>query len=153
MAVEKYKAKINCHEVKFMSEMETWLITIFFIFILLVNLIDLIKEVKEIKKIKVKLKDRNIRAVVVDFLPYITADIRPILQYTVEGIDKKYIYHFYYNKKNFPIGKEVILHYSEESRLAYDRKDLVKALAYQLFATMFSIFFVWVCIYRIIFYL
>lgn len=72
-----------------MSEMETWLITIFFIFILLVNLIDLIKEVKEIKKIKVKLKDRNIRAVVVDFLPYITADIRPILQYTVEGIDKK----------------------------------------------------------------
>lgn len=135
-----------------MSEMKVWLMTLLAAFILLVNLNELIKEIKEIKKIKVKLRDRNIRAVVVDFLPYITADIRPILQYTVEGIDKKYIYHFYYNKKNFPIGKEVVLHYSDESRLAYDRMDLVKALAYQLFATMFSTFFVWVCIYRIIFF-
>ena len=127
-----------------MSEMKVWLMTLLAAFILLVNLNELIKEIKEIKKKKVKLNDTNIKAVVVDFLPYVATDIRPILQYTVDGIDKKYIYHFCYSKKNFQIGKELTLQFSEESRLAYDRKDLVKALVFQLLETIFVAFLVWV---------
>ncbi len=130
-----------------MREMKVWLMALFGMFLLLVNLNELIKEIKEIKKLKVKLSDTNIRAVVVDVLPYITGDIRPVLQYTVEGIEKKYIYHFYYKKKNFPIGKERTLRFSEGSRLAYDRMDLVKAFVYQLFTTMFCVFCVSVCVY------
>ena len=62
----------------------------------------------------------------------------------MDGIDKKYIYHFCYSKKNFQIGKELTLQFSEESRLAYDRKDLVKALVFQLLETIFVAFLVWV---------
>lgn len=136
-----------------MREMKVWLMALLGMFVLLVNLIELIKEIKEIKKLKIGSNDRNIKAIVVDFLPYIiTGDIRPILQYVVEETDKKYIYHFYYNQKKYPMGKEVTLKLSEDSGLAYDRTDLVKALVYHLFATMISVFVVFVCVYYNIFF-
>lgn len=130
-----------------MSEMKVWLMILLCMFVLLVNFSDLIKEIKAIRKLKVKLNDRNIRAVIIGSVPYITGDVQPILQYTVNGVDKKYIYHFYYNLKKYPIGKEMTLKFSEDSGLAYDRTDLVKALIYQLFMTLLFAFVVGFCIY------
>lgn len=135
-----------------MSELKVWLMALLCLFVLFVNFIELIKEIKEIRKIKVTRNDKEIKAVVIDSLPYITRDIRPILRYVVEGIEKKYIYHFYYNPKKYPIGKEMTLKLSEDSSLAYDRMDLAKAFIYQLFAAMLSAFLVWICIYYIIFF-
>ncbi|MCM1500846.1 MAG: hypothetical protein NC124_20500 [Clostridium sp.] len=134
-----------------MEEMKVWLMTLLFMFALLVNLSVLIKEIREIKKFKIKSNDRNIQAVVVGSLPHITGDVRPILQYVVKGVDKKYIYHYYYNQKKYPMGKEVILKISEDSGLAYDRTDLRKALVYHLLAVVVSFFFVGGCIFGIFF--
>lgn len=67
----------------------------------------LIKILKEISEIKMSSADRDIKAIVVDAYVFTTGDIRPVLTYTVNGKDKKYVYHFYHNLKEFPIGKEV----------------------------------------------
>lgn len=131
--------------------MTVWLIMLVFMLVLSVQFMSLIKEIKAIKKIKATLHDGTIRAVVIDTVSQIsTSDIKPILQYTVAGIDKKYIYHFYYSRKQYPIGKEVTLRLSGSSGLAYDRTDLIKAFIYELGLTMFSAFCVIVCIIGLI---
>ncbi|MDE5965248.1 MAG: hypothetical protein K2G89_00220 [Lachnospiraceae bacterium] len=122
-----------------MEKLKLCLAILFSMFGLITSLIMLKKEIKRIKEIKVKSSDGYIKAVVVDSASTLdlTSDVKPILQYTVGGIDKKYIYHFNCNPKQYPIGKEVKLRLSEDSGLAYDRKDLVKSLVEHLLVIMF----------------
>lgn len=103
----------------------------------IMGIIALIMIFKEIKKIRIGSKDGNIKATVVEWRLFYTGDIRPILLYTVDGKEKKYEYHFYHNKEEYPIGKEVNLKLSSFSGLAYDKKDLIQGLLLRLFATLF----------------
>lgn len=68
---------------------------------------------------------------------FMTSDIRPVLVYTVNGKDKKYVYHFYHTLKEFPIGKEVNLKLSNISGMAYDKKDLMQGFCFIMFAILF----------------
>ena len=99
----------------------------------------LIKILKEISEIKMSSADRDIKAIVVDAYVFMTGDIRPVLTYTVNEKDKKYVYHFYHNLKEFPIGKEVNLKLSNISGMAYDKKDLIQRLLFDLFGTIFYV--------------
>lgn len=96
---------------------------------MLVGCIILLKQlIQEIKKIKIKSDDGNIEAIVVDYEYAGRGDIHPILQYNVNGIEKKYTYHFFYSSKEYPVGKKVNLKFSQESGLAYNKTDLIKKL-------------------------
>lgn len=94
---------------------------------------------KEIKKIRIGSDDGDIKAAVVEWRLFYTGDIRPILLYTIDGKEKKYEYHFYHDKEEYPIGKEVNLKLSSVSGLAYDKKDLIKGLLLRLFGTLFFV--------------
>lgn len=103
----------------------------------IMGIIALIMIFKEIKKIKIGSNNGDIKATVVEWRLFYTGDIRPVLLYTVDGKERKYEYHFYHNKEEYPIGKEVNLKFSRVSGLAYDKKDLIKGLLLRLFATLF----------------
>lgn len=93
-----------------------------------------IRSLKEIKKIKIGSNDSYVKAIVVGkYNLYITGDIRPILSYTVDGEEKKYVYHFYHTSKKYPVGKEIYLKLSNISGLAYDKKDLIQGVLFNLF--------------------
>lgn len=69
----------------------------------------LVRIINEIKKIKMDAKDGNIKGVVVDWYILNTDDIRPVVAYTVNNEEKKYVYHFYHRCNEYPIGKEVVI--------------------------------------------
>lgn len=117
---------------------------------MLVGCIILLKQqIQEIKKIKIKSNDGNIEAIVVDYEYAGRGDIHPILQYNVNGIEKKYKYHFYYEKKKYPIGKKVNLKFSQESGLAYNKTDLIKTFIFLVFAIVFCFGGVLACLHDI----
>ena len=111
----------------------------------------LVRIINEIKKIKMDAKDGNIKGVVVDWYILNTGDIRPVVAYTVNNEEKKYVYHFYHRCKEYPIGKEVYLKLSEKSGLAYDKVDLVKGTLFIIFSLVFFMFALLAGIYWILF--
>lgn len=113
----------------------------------------LIQQIQEIKKIKIKSDDGNIEAIVVSHcLDGPIYGIQPVLQYNVNGMEKKYTYHFYYDRKEYPIGKKVNLKFSQESGLAYDKKDLIKAFLFRLLFTGILLVGVLASFYNIFFH-
>lgn len=112
-----------------MEMMQVLLMLLFCILFLVASASELMEEIKEIRKIKIKPDDDIIEAKVVNFRwAVVSTDIHPILQYNVDGTDKRYTYHFYYSSKGYPIGKQMTLKLSKESGLAYDKADLIKAV-------------------------
>lgn len=104
---------------------------------LVLYIVIIVRTLKEIKTIKMRRDDREIKAVVIKLLPSFIGDVRPVLQYYVEGVEKHYSYHFPHFVEENPIGKEMTLQLSEESRLAYDRKDIMKGLRYLIYGGLF----------------
>ena len=101
------------------------------------GVIGCIRILKEIKRIKPDSGDGNVKAVVVNIDPFLTGDVAPIVSYTSGSREeKKYKYYYWYNRKKYPIGKEVSLKLSSASGLAYDRKDLIKGFLFALFSTL-----------------
>lgn len=95
---------------------------------LVLYIVIIVRNVKEIRTIKMKRDDREIKAVVIKLLPSFIGDVRPVLQYYVDGVEKHYSYHFPHFVEENPIGKEMALQLSEKSGLAYDRRDIMKEL-------------------------
>lgn len=104
---------------------------------LVLYIVIIVRNVKEIRTIKMKRDDREIKAVVIKLLPSFIGDVRPVLQYYVDGVEKHYSYHFPHFVEENPIGKEMALQLSEESGLAYDRKDIMKGLRYLIYGGVF----------------
>lgn len=106
--------------------------------IFIVYVKDFIKEIKTWWEIKPSIKDNMIDAIVIRHIPCMNGDVKPVLVYRVDAIESEYIYHFYCNPKQYPIGESKLLKCSLKSELAYDRKDLLKSLLYFMLGICFG---------------
>lgn len=105
--------------------------------LLILAIIEFAKEVKSIRTIKATFHDENIKAIVVDIFYVMPGGRKPVLQYSIDGIEKKYMYHFYCDPQKYPKGKEVTLKLSKESGSAYSKTDLRKAFFWGMFEVLF----------------
>lgn len=97
----------------------------------------LIQRLQKVKEINWSSDDDFIKATVVDWHYIYAGDVQPVVSYWVDGEEKKYEYIYFYNRKDFPIGKEIYLKFSKRSGLAYDKKDLIKGLLWMIFGILF----------------
>ncbi len=81
--------------------------------------------------LRTKSDDMDINATVVNIVYLGTGDVHPILQYNMDGIAKKYIYHVSCSPDKYAIGDEVILKLSKENGFVYDKEDLIKGLRHR----------------------
>lgn len=100
---------------------------------------ELKKEIERIKTIKIGFQDENIEAIVIGFLYFRMDSVKPILQYTINGIQKQYTYHFCCSSSKYLKGEKVVLKISKESELAYDKTDIIKAILFDLMGAAFGI--------------
>lgn len=134
-----------------MEMMEKFLLLLVALVLLILAAIELVKEVKSINKIKPTFHDDKIKAIVVGFSYVIGIGRKLVLEYSVDGIEKKYVYHFFCDWEKYPEGKEVTLKLSKQSRLAYSRADLIKAFLWAIFEVLFLFGCVVACLYAIFF--
>lgn len=118
------------------DENKTILLFLISILVFIFQVGELKKEIKRIRTIKIGFSDENIEAIVIGSL-YMMGGAKPILQYTVNGIQNQYTYHFYCSSSKYFKGEKVILKISKNSGLAYDKIDIIKAILYELICTMF----------------
>lgn len=94
----------------------------------------LVKSIIEL--LNTKADDTDIRATVVSIVFHTAWNVQPILQYEMDGIVKKYIYHCYCSPDKYSVGDEVHLKFSEKNASAYDKEDLIKGVLVRLISTM-----------------
>lgn len=112
-------------------------VKIIMLFCGLVSLLEMLniflRRLYEIIDVKMGLLDPDINAIVVGFVPLITGEVQPIIQYNIEGIEKNYVYHCPCGVDVYSVGDVISLKLSEKSQLAYDKKDLYRGLMMQAF--------------------